>query len=50
MRLRYLEALMHHKRLNDIIKGTRDGFRGCKTLNKLSPIYFEGTLKKAKFH
>ena len=32
------------------MKGTRDGFRGYQTLNKVDPMYFEGKLKEAKFH
>ena len=50
MQLRYLEVLKHQEKLSDIKKGTRDGFGGCKTLNKVIPIYLEGKLEKAKFH
>ena len=35
--------------LNDIRKGSRDGFTGSKTLNKASPIFFEENLKEATF-
>ena len=50
VRLRNLEVLKHQDRLNDIKKVMRDNFSGCKTLNKVNPIYFEGKLKEAKFH
>ena len=32
------------------MKGTRDGFRGGQTLNKVKSTYLEGKLKEAKFH
>ena len=35
--------------LNDIRKGTRDDFRGSKTLNKVNPIFLEEKLEEAKF-
>ena len=31
------------------MKGTRDGFRSCKTLKKVNRSYFEEKLKKTKF-
>ena len=31
------------------MKGTRDGFRGCKTLNKVNPLDFLVKLKEPKF-
>ena len=40
---------MHQERLNDIMKDTSDAFPGCKTLNKVYPIYLEGKLKEATF-
>ena len=35
--------------LNDIRKGSRDGFTGSKILNKASPIFLEENLKEATF-
>ena len=29
------------------MKGTKDGFRVCKTLKKVNPIYLEGNFKEA---
>ena len=46
---RYLEVIQHQERLNDIKKGTRDVFRGLKTLSKTKPINLEVKLDKAKF-
>ena len=43
--LRYLEVLKHQERLNDLMKGTRHGCKGWKTLDKVNPIYIEGILK-----
>ena len=46
---RYLEVIQHQERLNDIKKGTRDVFRGLKTLSKTKAINLEVKLDKAKF-
>ena len=32
------------------MKGTRDNFRGSKTLNKINQIYLEEKMKEVKFH
>ena len=50
MWLKYLEVLKHQERVNDIMKRTKDGFKGCRTLNKANPIYLKGKLKEAKFY
>ena len=34
-----LRGFKHKERLNDINKGTRDSFRGCKTLGKVKVMY-----------
>ena len=48
MRLRYLEVLKQQEMSNNINKGRRDNFRGCKTLRKVKPMYLEVKLEKAK--
>ena len=32
------------------MKGTRNGFRGCNTVNKVNPNYLEGKPKEFTFH
>ena len=48
VQLRYLEILKHQERLNDIKKGTRDNFLGCKTLIEVEPIHLEVNWKKLR--
>ena len=47
MRLRYLEALKHQEKLSDIKRGTRDIFRGCKTLSKCKVYVFRGKIERS---
>ena len=37
------------ERLNDIMKGTRDALRSCKTVNKVNSICLERNWKKLSF-
>ena len=39
MRLRCLQVLKHHEKLNNKKNGTRDDFRGFKKLSKVMKFY-----------
>ena len=50
MQVRYLGVLKDQENLKKFKKGTRDHFRGSKTLSKLKPMYLEVKMKGATFH
>ena len=42
--------MKHQDEIKEVKKGTKEHFRGSKTLNKVRPMYLEVKLKEATFH